>query len=158
MEISILDSLKIHSCKPKILLRHAESDSKTCANMRTKKKQKQKGDLHKEEPPKYAEAIYSVENRNALTDDNIHIRPSIVSDVPSYMPPLQQHQSPGQPSIVIQQPVFVRPLMFNHKCQAMICPNCSANIVSQTKYETGLANWLVAGGVCLLGYASPHHS
>lgn len=118
----------------------------------------------KELPPGY-EAIYSVENTNVETE-NIHIRPPMMMGMAespsntSHPPPaFSSHLHPPPPplsqpqqAIFVQQPVFVRPLMFSKKSQAMICPNCSANIMSQTKHETGLANWLVAGGVCLLGY------
>jgi len=82
--------------------------------------------------------------------NDVHIRPPMVSGEPMNHG-VNVGMGMGQPTILLQQPVFVRPLLFSQKGQSMICPNCSANIVSQTKHETGLANWLVAGGICLLG-------
>lgn len=76
---------------------------------------------------------------------------------PQQYPPQQQPQYQPQ-QITIQtgmapQPnitVVMSPRMGESPVQT-VCHNCKANIFTQTKYESGIAAWLIAGGCCLFG-------
>ena len=41
--------------------------------------------------------------------------------------------------------------MLRDQPQHCVCPNCRANILTQLKYDSGVAAWLIAGGLCLFG-------
>ena len=65
--------------------------------------------------------------------------PSIPVSVPAPANVTYLFHQPSPPLAVRDSPV---------RC---VCPNCRANIVTQLKFESGLAAWLIAGGLCLFG-------
>lgn len=86
------------------------------------------------QPPNYDDATKITETNNQ-----------------SYQPAPSSTNVNMQPPIIIQQPVIVRPMLFSDRPQQVTCPNCRADIFTGVKYESGIATWLIAGGICLLG-------
>ena len=48
--------------------------------------------------------------------------------------------------------VYVIPSNLRDNPVQLVCPQCKAGILTQLKYESGIAAWLIAGGLCLFGY------
>ena len=97
-----------------------------------------------------------------LTDDKIEEHHRFSEAPPQYEMPQpsysQQAHYAAQPvhipqptnvTYVLQQPNVV--LSVRDTPVRCVCPNCRANILTQLKYQSGIAAWLIAGGLCLFG-------
>lgn len=71
-----------------------------------------------------------------------------------YSVPPFQHQvvTPPPPPIGIQNTVYVLPAVLRDNPAQVVCPQCKAAVLTQLQYESGIAAWLIAGGLCLFGY------
>lgn len=70
-------------------------------------------------------------------------------NVAGAVPPVRHVPQPTNVTYVLQQPNVV--LSVRDIPVRCVCPNCRANILTQLKYESGIAAWLIAGGLCLFG-------
>lgn len=52
----------------------------------------------------------------------------------------------------MQSVVYVIPSNLRDNPVQLVCPQCKAGVLTQLKYESGIAAWLIAGGLCLFGY------
>lgn len=82
-------------------------------------------------PPKYQE--------QAGPSSNIQYPPA--PNNPVYIPP------PTQITYITQQQT---PNLRDRPVRCT-CPSCRANIVTHLNFESGIATWLISGGLCLLG-------
>ena len=63
--------------------------------------------------------------------------------VPQQYPERQQQQ---QTNVIYVVPSHLR----DHPVH-LVCPQCKASVLSRLTYESGIATWLIAGGLCLFG-------
>ena len=52
--------------------------------------------------------------------------------------------------IYVAPPVVTYPHLREDPVQ-ITCRNCKADVLTQTQFESGVATWLLAGGLCLIG-------
>ena len=85
----------------------------------------------------------------------------VIFTEPGYPP--TQYGMGTTTTVVMQQPAVVQVVTTNSPYPInTTCPNCRANVVTTVTYSDGLLVWLVAGGLCLVGYdhlcslISPH--
>ena len=48
--------------------------------------------------------------------------------------------------------VYVEPPNLRDQPTRLVCPHCKASILTQLRYESGLATWLIACGLCIFGF------
>jgi lipopolysaccharide-induced tumor necrosis factor-alpha factor len=65
--------------------------------------------------------------------------------VPQQYPERQQQQQ-QQTNVIYVVPSHLR----DHPVH-LVCPQCKASVLSRLTYESGIATWLIAGGLCLFG-------
>jgi len=70
-----------------------------------------------------------------------------------YGPPPQQHSQSTATTTIITQPqtVVVGSAMYGEAPVSMVCPYCTATIVTSVTYTPGTLTWLACGGLILVG-------
>merc|ERR1712130_777466 len=68
---------------------------------------------------------------------------------PSPYPVLQQPPENGQAPPIVQA---VPRILFGPDSVTTVCPNCRANITTETKSEVGIIAWIAAGSLCGMGF------
>ena len=67
---------------------------------------------------------------------------------PPYYQPLPQYNP--------QQAVYVTPINMPAQVGSsptrLRCPNCQADIVTQTRHKSGCMTWAICGSICAIGY------
>lgn len=97
-----------------------------------------------EEPPKYEQSEAQQGASSYQMPQPTH--PLYPNQPAVYVPPVNVYQTAQQPTVV-----YINAPVLNDRPVRTTCPNCRANILTQLKYDSGLAAWLIAAGLCFFG-------